>query len=462
MSLAVLVWLGIVIVISIWLYGTYKTKEESLVSEVERSLFNTVQAYYLSGDPAKENNNRPFDKDGVTFIQEIQKHYPHMDQAKLTGIWDSLRSERTRLWSKKFKERKRTAIPFSMLQNLDFEEDDLVRVDTLFNKSLKSKGILAKVDLGMLSPTDEEANVGRRRYERTPEGDIKTRPILINPEKNLLLFATIKQPFVYVLWKMALHTTMSILLILALIVTFSYLLYTINKQNKMAILRKSFVNNMTHELKTPVATVMAAIEAVQRFGARDDKVKMAKYLDISHRELEHLSTLIERVLQLDMDEVNGLVLDKVSFDLNVLMEQCIDAAKLSCPKSISVDLIVENPSVFYFGDPSHIKNVFSNLLDNAIKYSDEKVHIVIRMEEYEDTVHIRIKDHGQGIAEQYLNDIFDIFFRVPAGNLHPVKGFGLGLSYVKLLVEKHGGRIEVRSKLGEGTTFKMILPKVSV
>ncbi len=457
MSLIALILLGIVVVISIWLYGIYQNKQEILVSEVERSLFNTVQSYYSAEGQTKTERNGPFDRDGKVFMNEIEKNYPYIDKEKLKNIWDSLRTERTRYFEKRFKAR--SIPPSFMLPHLDIDEDDVTEINLILNKSLKSKGITTKVTVHMLTENEDETQPRRRRYEVTAKGDINTRPILINSDNDLLLSSRIENPFFYLLGRMSLQATMSIVLVLALIATFGYLLLTISRQNKQAILRKSFVNNMTHELKTPVATVMAAIEAVQRYGARDDKEKMARYLDISHRELEHLSRLIERVLQLNMDGVSGLTLDKVDFDLNQLLQECIETVRLGCQKSVTIDFVSGETPVCYTGDRSHIKNVFTNLMDNAIKYSNDKVYIRVRIDESEKYLSIAIQDHGQGINEKYQNDIFDMFFRVPVGHLYPVKGFGLGLSYVRMIVEKHGGRVEVYSKPGQGSTFKVILPK---
>ncbi|HMR19842.1 MAG TPA: HAMP domain-containing sensor histidine kinase, partial [Sphingobacterium sp.] len=162
-----------------------------------------------------------------------------------------------------------------------------------------------------------------------------------------------------------------------------------------------------------------------------------------------------------MDEVSGMVLDKSDFDLAQLIRECIETAKLHSQKAISVVFQTRAPAVMYFGDAAHIKNVLSNLLDNAIKYSDEDVQIAVELTEDDDNLKIQVTDQGQGIPSNYMNDIFDMFFRVPKGNLHAVKGFGLGLSYVRQIVEKHGGRIAVSSKVGEGSTFTIFLPKTS-
>src|SRR5690606_4148540 len=211
-----------------------KTKQEALVSDVERSLFNTVQSYLQSEERIKENNSRPFDRDGTVYITEIHKYYPNVDQQKLKTVWDSLRNERKGYWSKRFKDREKGRTPFFMLQNLDFGESDRAEIAAQLDTSLKVKGMIAKVNVNMVTVDDDTVGVGRRRYEVMPDGDIQTRPILINPDENLLLFATIKRPFIDVIWRMALQATMSAILILALIAIFGYLLYTINRQNKMA------------------------------------------------------------------------------------------------------------------------------------------------------------------------------------------------------------------------------------
>ena len=469
MFLIAFVLLGIVAIIFVWLYGTYKGKEEVLVSEVERSLFNSVQTYYRShlGASEKWKNGSQPNPGRSEFFDRVMGEYPHIDRARLHVAWDSSFNKlRGRNFGRRFRssageeEEPRGAVPFFMMQDMSFDEEDIVEINRILDTTLQVKNVHVTAQIDILSGEKRDRG-NRKRYEIMDGGDIKTRAIWVDLDKNQYISAVIERPFLFILWKISFQVVTSVLLLLALIGAFFYLFLTINKQNKIAVLRRSFVNNMTHELKTPVATVMAAIEAVQRYGAKDNKSKMEKYLAISHRELEHLSGMIERVLQLDMDEVSGMVLDKSDFDLAQLIRECIETAKLHSQKAISVVFQTRAPAVMYFGDAAHIKNVLSNLLDNAIKYSDEDVQIAVELTEDDDNLKIQVTDQGQGIPSNYMNDIFDMFFRVPKGNLHAVKGFGLGLSYVRQIVEKHGGRIAVSSKVGEGSTFTIFLPKTS-
>jgi len=240
--------------------------------------------------------------------------------------------------------------------------------------------------------------------------------------------------------------------------TFFYLMRTILTQNKMAELRKNFVDNMTHELKTPVSTVMAAIEAIQLYGVQDDKEKMNRYLNISKKELEHLSNMIEKVLQMDIDATRGIVLQRSDFDMVAMVKSAIEVAQLNNTKKVEFRLIVDQDKIMVNGDEAHLKNVINNLLENAVKYAGHIVHIEVEVKTTKENVHIRITDNGKGIAAEYHNQIFDMFFRVPSGNLHDVKGFGLGLAYVKQVVKRHDGKIVVESELEKGSTFSIKLP----
>lgn len=467
MLLIAFVLLGIVAIMFVWLYETYKNKEDVLVAEVERSLFSSIQTYYRS----QKDTVYRWPSEGQTnqgkkeFMNRIISEYPDIDRSTLQTIWDSS-FNRSRSWSlarrlktlPKPDEEQRTAVPFFMQQDLTFDSDDIQTLNNILDTILQIKNINITIHEEILAVDKRTRRADRKRYESIPGGHIKTRPILIDPERNQFITVVIEQPFLFILGKISLQVLTSVLLLVALIGAFLYLFLTISKQNKMAVLRKSFVNNMTHELKTPVATVMAAIEAVQRYGARDDKSKMKRYLNISHRELEHLSDMIERVLQLDMDEVNGIRLDRDNFDLVQLILECMETAKLHSNKNVSITFRNTAPAIGYYGDKAHFKNVLNNLMDNAIKYSDQHVEIVIDLSEDKDQLTLQVADRGQGIPPRYINDIFDMFFRVPEGNLHAVKGYGLGLSYVKQIIEKHGGHIQVSSKVGEGSAFTIVLP----
>ncbi|MBL1410256.1 sensor histidine kinase [Sphingobacterium faecale] len=456
--------LGIGAIVAVWLYGGYVNKREIFVTEVERSLFNAIQSYYDEHqNMINEKRDQNISKEGRLLAKRIKSIYSNVDEERVQALWDSLVQERMLRYSKRREAKKEagepTAImPSFMLQNITFSEATIAEISLLLEETLTSKGIEIPVHIVVKNIKDAHRGQGKYRIKVATDGTISTRPVLVDPGEDEYLIAKFEQPLFYLLSKMAVQIAVSVLLILALIGAFIYLLWTINRQNKLALLRKSFVNNMTHELKTPVATVMAAVESIQRYGARDDRDKMEQYLRISHRELEHLANMIEKVLQLDIDEVTGVNLRMTEVDLAKLLEEGVEIAELGAKKEVSIDFVGRLPKLSLIADAGHLKNVINNLFDNAIKYSHDSVKIQVGLKEENGTVVLSIADNGLGIDPIYFKDIFEVFFRVPSGNLHPVKGFGLGLAYVKQVVKQHGGTIKVDSILGKGTVFILTIP----
>lgn len=457
--------LGMLGIISTWLYGNYVNRREIVVAEVERSLFNSIQVYYdKNEDSIRENRTSQFNKDGEVFAQKIKRIYSRADTVLVKNLWDSLAKERlsrvgNRHRNYRNKNDSSAIIPSFMLQNINFNESTLLSIDSLLEVSLRDKSMFFETKVVLDTFEDRKSSRPKSAVIFDDSGSIITRPILVNPSNNQFLLARFHQPVLYLISHMAFQIIISLLLIAALMGTFVYLLKTISRQNRLAVLRKSFVNNMTHELKTPVATVMAAVEAVQRYGAKEDKVKMDKYLDISQRELQHLAGMIEKVLQLDIDEVNGIILQVEKVNLADIIEESIEVVKLGAKKAVNITLNIQSKTTMMVADASHMKNVINNLLDNAVKYSHDPVNISIQLTDNSESMILKIEDDGLGIESVYVNNIFDMFFRVPNGDLHTVKGFGLGLAYVKLVVQQHQGHIKVESIKGKGTVFTINLPK---
>lgn len=468
MLMIVLTLVGIIVVLSIWLFGSYKSRQELVVSDIERSLFNVIQTYYDDHEESfremrarnnKQNENR--------FFSRIVELYPELNKEKLSAVFDSLGRDRRKTFERKRvraveKEEPSQIFPSFMLQNIEFNDTTLRQMNVLMDEVLKSKNISVPVNIELETLDSLPRHSSYAQIRTDESGNLTTRPILINSHNNEFLVAKIANPNTYILVKMGWQLILSMVLVLALIGSFIYLLWTINRQNKLALMHKTFVNNMTHELKTPIATVMAAIEAVQRYGAKDDSVRMEKYLDLSRKELDHLSQMIERVLHFDMNGANGVKLEFTNFDVIKLINTCIETVKISVQKDVRFNLTSTSPLVFIDADEAHIKNVVTNLIDNAVKYSAQHVEISIFVVEQLNNIEIRIKDNGFGISSIYHQDIFDRFFRVPTGKLYSVKGFGLGLAYVKQVIDQHHGFIEVESVLEKGTTFIIILPKSNI
>jgi two-component system phosphate regulon sensor histidine kinase PhoR len=250
-------------------------------------------------------------------------------------------------------------------------------------------------------------------------------------------------------------------LFLAGVTIFSFLLLYRNllRQQRLAEIKNDFISNITHELKTPIATVGVAIEALKNFNAMHDPQKTKEYLDISANELQRLSLLVDKVLKLSMFEKKEIELNKEHFDMKVLTREVLDTMKLQFEKNKAmVNFETSGKDFMINADKLHITSVIYNLLDNALKYRNGGPIINVRLTSQKDLVTLTVKDNGIGIAPEYQGRIFDKFFRVPTGNKHIVKGYGLGLSYVSHVVAQHKGTINVTSEINSGSTFMIKLP----
>ena len=248
-------------------------------------------------------------------------------------------------------------------------------------------------------------------------------------------------------------------IVFLVLIFFGFSLATIIKQKRLSEVITDFINNMTHELKTPIATISLSSEMIMRLETDDDLEKAKKYAGIIFKENKRLETQVERVLNISTLDTENTTLNKKSLDFHELLVEVKDTFDFNQLANGGKILIENNASVFTIqADPIHITNVVYNLLDNAVKYSTTKPVISITTKNERNHLVIEIKDNGIGIRKEDLKMIFDKFYRVSTGNIHDIKGFGLGLFYVKLIINEHNGSIDVKSKLGEGSTFTIKLP----
>ena len=248
-------------------------------------------------------------------------------------------------------------------------------------------------------------------------------------------------------------------IVFLVLIFFGFSLATIIKQKRLSEVITDFINNMTHELKTPIATISLSSEMIMRLETDDDLEKAKKYAGIIFKENKRLETQVERVLNISTLDTENTTLNKKSLDFHELLVEVKDTFDFNQLANGGKILIENNASVFTIqADPIHITNVVYNLLDNAVKYSTTKPVISITTKNERNHLVIEIKDNGIGIRKEDLKMIFDKFYRVSTGNIHDIKGFGLGLFYVKLIINEHNGSIDVKSKAGEGSTFTIKLP----
>lgn len=251
----------------------------------------------------------------------------------------------------------------------------------------------------------------------------------------------------------------SIALLLVLIFIFAYTIYAIIRQKKITEMKTDFINNMTHEFKTPVATIMIASEALKDPEVVEDKSRISRLAGIIYDENIRLGNHIERVLSVARLEKKEIKLESNPVAVNDLINAVVDSMSLQLQKrNAHVALSLNAVDDIVIGDELHLSNVIYNLIDNANKYSTADPQITISTKSNLQKLIIEVADKGIGMTKDQTKRIFDQFYRVPTGNLHDVKGFGLGLNYVQDIVTQMNGTIKVYSEKDKGTTFEVILP----
>jgi two-component system, OmpR family, phosphate regulon sensor histidine kinase PhoR len=252
----------------------------------------------------------------------------------------------------------------------------------------------------------------------------------------------------------------SLFLTLLTLGAFYVLHRNLRAQQRLMKMKNDFISNITHELKTPVATVSVALEALKDFHALDNPQRTAAYLEIAQNELNRLTLMTDKILKTSVFEEHGLVLKKEKFDLGSQIEQVLSSMKLVFEKrKMKLSYEKEGTDFTLTGSAEHLTNVLFNLLDNALKYSEDQSSIKITLKDTADKIILAVADNGIGIAPEYQKRIFDKFFRVPTEDIHTVKGYGLGLSYVAQVIKNHGGEITVDSGRGRGSCFTIVIPK---
>lgn len=249
------------------------------------------------------------------------------------------------------------------------------------------------------------------------------------------------------------------IIVIVLLIFFAFSVTVMIKQKRLSEVKTDFINNMTHELKTPISTIGLSSESLLKNDFSNDPDRLQRYAGIIYKENKRLENQVERVLNMAKLDKNELTLEKEEVSIHEIIEEAADSFRfnqLEKGGEIKLELSATNDLVMV--DVVHITNILFNLIDNGVKYSIEEPQILIKTNQENKGINITVIDHGIGIDKENQKYIFEKFYRVPTGNLHDVKGFGLGLYYVKLVIEEHGGTIRVKSKTGEGSSFSIWLP----
>ena len=475
-----------------WNYNNYLENKQQVRNEIQNSLDIAIDEYYTDisksnffavinyrGDSKKNGFfkkfwNRRIDSSKKEFsISSIEiKTDDPKEYKKIPKLLDSILIEspintifnpnkitrrefiKTRPGIRKLKN-KIDSIKFlkgiqSVAVALENDGINFTKLDSIFINQLSKKGIETPHYFNLI---DKEKKMGTSNHIDKTELTLflTSKSTFLRPDQSLRVYY--QDPTTLALKKSSIEILLSLILSLTIIYSLFYLFQIIKKQKQLSEIKNDLINNITHEFKTPIATISTAIEAIESFNVIDDKEKTKKYASISAFQLKKLHQMVEKLLETATLDSENLVLQKESTNLVELIFKIIKKHELLTKKNISFTTPID--SIILEIDLFHFENAISNLIDNAIKYGGDNIEI--NLHSVLNTLEISVTDNGYGIEKNQQERVFDKFYRVPKGNTHDVKGFGIGLYYTKKIIEKHGGQIKVISNF-ENTTFKLVLP----
>lgn len=249
----------------------------------------------------------------------------------------------------------------------------------------------------------------------------------------------------------------STVITLVVVIFFFYAMFVVLQQRRLSEIQKDFVNNMTHEFQTPISTIQIASDILSQDRIREQPERYHKYVAIIQQENKRLKKQVEAVLTTAKFEQGKFLVNKELCDIHALVDEVVTTKMLDTPIELTKEFQAERATIL--ADREHILNILRNLIDNACKYAKSVPQITITTLNQGNELVLTLQDQGIGIPPEYLPRIFDRFFRVPTGNVHNVKGFGLGLNYVKTVIKAHGWKIKVSSQPNQGTVFTILIPQ---
>lgn len=337
---------------------------------------------------------------------------------------------------------------------------DSETVSEILEKSLLSMGLNLDFEFAI---TDDFHNIKLRSeyFDKTRIPDcyrfnMTPGSLFSNPD---ILMVDFPDKDKYALESIFAQLATSVFLVLIFIITFGISLYALIRQKKLSEIKNDFINNMTHEFKTPIATIKLAAASIKNEKTRSNPAVMSNMLDIITQETNRMNHHVEQVLQMAVLDKQNLELKKHLESINDLVRDTVNNVELVvAEKGGTVNLNICSEDIMLNIDRDLMTNVLSNLLDNAIKYSHEAPQITVTTFQKSDKFHIAIEDKGIGMSKEVVSKVFDRFYRAHTGNVHNIKGFGLGLNYAREIVMAHKGIITIKSSPGKGSTFTVILP----
>lgn len=476
----VVYFIGITIITTIavqvyWNYREYQINKQQLINRVQLSLDNSVEAYFanLTKSGIITFNSKNTESKTDTII--VSTNSRHDFRKKIDSTLQNLVTNDSLGRPIIIKNSRSESYPF-FTPNKDFPK----HLDSLISKVVVSisRDTLDLVKLNSYLLNEFERNnidvtygLNHEYRLRNDQDSIikktKTFNLSAIPKKHLI--AKSKSTFLH-RSKLEIHFSnetktllkasfisvlLSLLLSISIIASLVYLLKTIYKQKQLAEVKTDLINNITHELKTPIATISTVLEALKSFNALEDKEKSKKYISMANLQLTKLNEMVEKILETATINQENLDLIKHPTDIGELLKNVIDKFKLiATDKAISFKNNTKETILNL--DKFHFENAIGNIIDNAIKYGGDKISVELTSEK--NSLQILIKDNGKGIPKSEKENVFKQFYRIPTGNTHNVKGFGIGLFYTKNIIEKHGGTMQIVYDKNNNTLFKITLP----
>lgn len=409
---------------------------------------------YIYVDPVRGPQVKVFAKPKIqelssSALAELEKEKRRLQQKRTVKFLDSVQSDL---------EIELTEVNVPLRKRIN-----LFYLDSMLRAEFQNTGINIDYAYQVASARNDDLLVFRKASNQIDFSPDNTYKTVLFPNDMIrdagMLMVTFPEKDSVILSNMGVMMSSSAALLIILLFCFGFTVYSIIRQKKISEMKTDFINNMTHEFKTPVATIMIASEALKDPEITEDKQRISRLAGIIYDENIRLGNHIERVLNIAKIDKGDLRLEFKPVDMNDLISAVADSMQLQFQKKeAKVNIHLNAIKATLKGDELHLSNVIYNLIDNALKYSSDNPEITISTLTSGKNLVIRVEDKGIGMSKDQLSKIFGQFYRIPTGNLHDVKGFGLGLSYVSNIVKRHYGNIKVKSERDKGSEFEIVFP----
>lgn len=411
-----------------WLSGLYKSQRQSLEMQISSLISKSeLAAYSFQLKREQLTDSIAFlSSDNLSKIVSIKRDSSFGNKIRSISVYrrdDFNKQVASSVTSPEF---------YEMMDSILFQNFKEAGIDEIF-RPLDTPDVVSDTDSASAGYIIVKSTLGKKLYSF--DTGLMTGYILLN--MSGIIFT-------------------SLMVVAIVIFSFWFFINTLKKQMEFDEMKSSFTSNITHELKTPIAVAYAANDALLNYGLADNPVKREEYLLDTKEQLEKLSALVERILSMSMKERGNFRLEVSETNIRDMFEKIVQETRLRTAKACDIQIEADDNLTAVF-DAKLMSSVVSTLVDNAVKYSGESVRILLKAIRKSDKLFISVSDNGIGIAQEHQRHVFEKFYRVPHGDVHEVKGYGIGLYFAKTIVERHGGQISLTSTPGNGSTFTIEL-----